>query len=192
MSPAPSGTGMDRRHFLKLTASGVASLAVLGTSAQLAGCSRAVAPAPGQTFLTPADLALFGALLPVVNGAAFPDDAAVRDEALRRIDLVCISLEAPARAEARKLLDLLHWGLFRRLACGFSADWTQATPTELTAFLQRWRDSRMSLLNAGHRALVKLAGTGWWSQPASWSAAAYPGPPAWALTALNTPSAPTA
>ena len=192
MSPAPSGTGIDRRHFLKLTAGGMASLAVLGTSAQLAGCSSAVAPAPGHAFLTPADLALFAALLPVVNGEAFPDAATVRDEALRRIDLACISLDPPARAEARKLLDLLHWSLFRRLACGFSADWTTATPAELTAFLQRWRDSRMSLLNAGHRALVKLAGIGWWSQPASWPAAAYPGPPAWALNALNAPSAPTA
>lgn len=187
MRPAvPPGTGLNRRRFLQLSVTGAASLAVLGGTAQLAGCAgKADVPAEGHAFLTAADVALFAALLPVVNGSALPTDAAVRAEALRRIDLSCAALDAPARAEARKLLDLLHWSPFRRLACGLSSDWPQATAEELSRFLQRWRDSRVGLLNAGHRALTKLAAIGWWSQPASWPAAGYPGPQAWAVAALS-------
>lgn len=187
MSPATAqGADLDRRRFLKLSVTGAATLAVLGGSAQLAGCAgRTEAPATGHVFLTAADVALFRALLPVVNGSALPADDGIRTEAIRRIDLTCAALDAPARAEARKLLDLLHWRVFRRLACGFSADWSQASAEELNRFLQRWRDSKLGLFNAGHRALTKLTAVGWWSQPASWSAAGYPGPQAWAVTALN-------
>lgn len=185
MRPASADIPLDRRRFLKLSLTGAAALTVLGGGAQLAGCARpATTAAPGYGFLTTADLRLFTALLPAVNGASLPPAASLRDEALRRIDRSCIALQPPARAEVRKLLDLLHWRLFRRLSCGFSADWEQATPEQLQGFLQRWRDSRLELLNAGHRALLKLLTIGWWSQPASWPASHYPGPPAWALAAL--------
>ena len=184
------GTGIDRRQFLKLSAGGTATLALLGASSQLTGCSATVIAAPGMQFLTPDDVALFTALLPVVNGAAYPAaDAAVRDRALQRIDEACALLQAPARAELRKLIGLLHLRVFRRLVCGVSTGWDQASAGELTAFLQRWRDSRVGLFNAGYRALTKLAAVGWWSQAASWPGSTYPGPPAWALAALNARSA---
>lgn len=186
MSSDAQRPGIDRRRFLQLSTGAAATLALLGASAQLAACGRgAAAAAPGYGFLTAADLVLFGALLAPVNGPALPVDAELRAEALRRIDLACVGLEAPARAEARKLLELLHWAPFRRLACGVNTEWGAASAVEMTGFLARWRNSRVGLLNAGHRALTKLAALGWWSQPASWPSARYPGPPAWAVAALS-------
>lgn len=186
MTTPTAGAGLNRRQFLQLGAAGTFTLAAFGSAATLSGCRSAPpAAADGYRWLADEDLALFSALLPVANGTSMPADQASRDEALRRIDLAMAALEPPAQAETRKLLDLLHWAPFRRLACGVTKPWTDAAPGELATFLQRWRDSRLALFNAGYRGLVKLAQLGWWSQPASWSASRYPGPPAWAVTALN-------
>lgn len=186
MNEPLDGPGLDRRRFLQLSAGSAAALGLAATSAQLAGCARkAPPPAPGHQYLTAEDLVLFGALLPVVNGSAWVDSAETRTEALRRIDVCCIALDPAAQAQTRQLLDLLQFGLFRRLACGLSRPWGEATHEELAAFLQRWRESGVELFNAGYRGLSKLAAIGWWSQRASWSASRYPGPPAFAVQTLN-------
>jgi hypothetical protein len=101
---------ISRRRFLELGATGTLSLAAFCSAATLAGCDRRSPPAAaGHRWLSDEDLALFGALLPVVNGPALPADAPVRAEALRRIDLACSCLAAPAQAQTRQLLELLHW-----------------------------------------------------------------------------------
>ncbi|MFP5305733.1 MAG: hypothetical protein ACLGI7_07900 [Gammaproteobacteria bacterium] len=177
---------ISRRRFLELGATGALSLAAFGTAATLAGCSSGPARvAAGYRWLSDEDLALFGALLAVVNGPALPADAPVRTEALRRIDLACSCLAAPAQAQTRQLLELLHWPPFRRFACGVAAPWDHAAPAELLAFLHAWRDSRLQLFNAGYRGLTRLAALGWWSQPQSWASSRYPGPPAWAVAELK-------
>lgn len=178
--------GLSRRQFLRLGTAGAISLAAFGGAATLTGCGRQPVPAaPGLRWLTAADVALFTALLPAVNGPALPDNPAARSIALQRIDQACACLDPPAQANTRKLLDLLHWPLFRRLACGVPAPWPEASPAELAHFLERWRGSRVALFNAGHNGLVKLAALGWWSQPWSWLVSRYPGPPAWAVAALE-------
>ncbi len=189
MTTPLSGAGLSRRRFLQLGAIGSASLAVLGTTASLSGCSRPASPAAGFDFLSADDVAMLRALLPVANGSAYAAAAArnpdLGETALQRIDALCARMDPPAQAELRKLFDLLGWSLFRRLACGFSDSWSEAAPATLAAFLERWRQSSVGLFNAGHRGLVKLAGAGFWSQPATWAASTYPGPPAFAVSALN-------
>lgn len=187
--PIPEA-GLDRRQFLKLSAGGAASLALVATGAQLAGCSSPpAATAGGYAYLTEADLALFRVLLPAVNGSVWPTAAihrrGVETEALRRIDLCCAALDPAARAQTRQLLDLLQFGLFRRWACGVSMPWSEAPAALVLAFLDRWRGSRVELFNAGYRGLSKLCALGWWSQRDSWVASRYPGPPAFAVQALN-------
>jgi hypothetical protein len=192
----PSATGMllTRRSFLGLGAGGAATLLVLGGSASLAGCGRAAAPAAaGYAMLTAGDVALFSALLPVVAGPAWPAKAqaeVVRGGALLQLDAGFSRLGPPARGEFRQLLDLLQLPLFRRLACGLRRPWEGATDEDVNAFLARWRDSRLSLFNAGYRALVGFCTTAFWAQPQVWAAANYPGPPAWALRALSVDTTP--
>ncbi|SFF57813.1 hypothetical protein SAMN04488120_1109 [Fontimonas thermophila] len=185
MTPPAAIAGFDRRAFLKLGVAGTWTLVACSTAATLAGCSTAAPPASGYRWLSTEDLALFSALLPAVNGPAWPDETSIRDEALRRIDAALAALAPQAQEQTRQLLDLLHWPVFRHLACGLSAPWSRAPAEDIARFLQRWRDSRLELFNAGYRGLAKLAQLGWWSQRASWDACRYPGPPAWAVAALN-------
>jgi hypothetical protein len=187
MPPNSAGAGIDRRQFLRLSAGSAAALSLLAATSQLSGCTAAAPQAaPGYQFLTLDDLQLFTALLPAINGPALPaDNAELHVATLQRLDLACAGLGAPAQAELRKLLGLLHWAPLRRLAAGIRTSWAQASTADAEAFLRRWHNSRLELFNAGYRALTKLGSLAWWSQPASHAAAHYPGPPAWAVSALN-------
>lgn len=189
MNQADTGRGLDRRDFLKLSAGSLAAFTVLGGALQLSGCSRRNAPAAaGYQWLGAEDLPLFSLLIAVSAGPALPGDAAAQGvigEGLRRIDLACAALGGPAQQQLRQLLDLLHWAPFRRLAGGVTRSWPEASAADLTAMLQRFGDSRLSLLNAAMRVLAKLGALAFWGQSSGYAAARYPGPPAWAFNALN-------
>jgi hypothetical protein len=181
---------LSRRNFLQLSMGGSAALATLGVAANLAGCGGAQVPlAPGYGYLRAADLALFRVLVAAVAGPAMPKEAEAAEarikEALARIDLGCRQLGLPAQGDFRKLLDLLAWGPFRRFAGGIPVGWEQASVQQAQEFLGRWRASGIGLFNAGYRGLVQACGISFWGQRASWAAAGYPGPPAWAVQALN-------
>lgn len=190
MPESISTHALDRRSFLKLSAGGAASLALLGTGIQLAGCSQQTARvANGYRWLTDADLAFMKALIRGVAGPALLTAAAdadvIVDEAAHRADLCLDALGAPAQKQLRQLFDLLQWTPFRRLAGGVSRPWPEASVADTQTLLARFRDSRLSLLNGAYRVLVKLGGTVYWSQPATYGESHYPGPPAWAVAALN-------
>src|SRR3546814_13665001 len=62
---------LDRRSFLKLSAGGAASLALLGVGTQLAGCSQQTASvADGYRWLTNADLSFIKVLMRGIAGPA--------------------------------------------------------------------------------------------------------------------------
>src|SRR3546814_19128830 len=62
---------MDRRSFLKLSAGGAASLALLGVGTQLAGCSQQTASVgAGYRWLTNADLSFIKVLISGIAGPA--------------------------------------------------------------------------------------------------------------------------
>lgn len=170
------GTALDRRSFLKLGFTGTALLGAAGLTASLSGCGGAAkAPAKGYYFLQDDDVALFAALIPVVHaGVALTPQAT--DEALRRIDGAMFWLQPHGQREMRKLLDLLHTPLLRRLTTGVRTPWTQTTPAQIEAFLARWRHSGTALLNAGYAALVKFVSVAWYAQAASQQVTGYPGP----------------
>ncbi|MEK6806611.1 MAG: hypothetical protein AABY95_08180 [Pseudomonadota bacterium] len=175
---------MDRRSFLKLSLAGSAALSAAGLTATLTGCSGAPTPATGFQFLRDADVTLFRALIPqVLDGIAL--DAAAAEECLRRIDLGCFLLEAPAQSEVRKLFDLLNTGLLRRLTTGVSKSWDQAGAEEVQTFLARWHDSSVGLFNAGYRVLVKLVSVSYFCMPQSRKFSGYPGPLDYMYKAVN-------
>jgi len=183
------GTGLDRRSFLKLGLGSTAALAVLGGSAQLAGCStRDRMPAQGFRWLTDADLP-FMRLLIAASGPALAEDAqataAIVEEGVRRADLALEALDKPAQKQLRQLFDLVQWAPFRRLAGGVSRPWREADVADMSTLLSHFRESRLALLNGAYRALVKIGSIAVWSQPATFAASRYPGPPAWTVAALN-------
>ncbi|MFP5357654.1 MAG: hypothetical protein ACLGHI_04240 [Gammaproteobacteria bacterium] len=181
---------LDRRGFLKLGLAGSAVLGTVSLGAGLSGChAREQAAAQGFGFFQDADLVLFTALAPVVLAGSLPAGAEERSGhiqlLLQRMDYGCGLLAPSARAELRKLLDLLNLGLTRRLAARVSRPWDQADAEQIDAFLQRWRDSSIGLFNAGYRALVALLAGAHYGTPAGWAASGYPGPPRWIVDALQ-------
>lgn len=179
---------LDRRGFLKLSAGGVASLALLSASTQLIGCAPQTARmASGYRWLNDADLAFIKVLIRGIAGPALATAGAdtIVEEGARRVDLCAEALGAQAQKQLRQLFDLLQWSPFRRLAAGVSKPWSAASAADAQTMLARFRDSRLSLLNGAYRALVKLGSIAYWSQPATYGESRYPGPPAWAVAALN-------
>jgi len=79
--------------------------------------------------------------------------------------------------ELADLFRLLDIRIARRVLAGISSDWKNADPDEVAAFLERWRTSRIGLLQAGYFALHDLVLGTWYSEPAAWEAIGYPGPP---------------
>ena len=190
LSGAAGGFDGGRRSFLKLGLAGSLALGTVSLGAGLAGCHRqAEAAAQGYKFLRNADLKLFRALIPAVVGSTMPADDAAREsraaDILRRIDLSCWHLNAPAQGELLKLFDLLNLGMTRRLAAGVASPWEQASVDEVDAFLNRWRSSSLGMFNAGYRVLSKLVAVSNYSIPAAWASAGYPGPLDWMYKAIN-------
>lgn len=181
---------LDRRGFLKLGLAGSAVLGTVSLGAGLSGChAREQAAAQGHVFFQDADLALFTALAPVILADTLPAQEPTRAEHIRlllqRMDHGCGLLAPSARAELRKLLDLLNLGLTRRLVARVSQPWEQADAQQISAFLQRWRDSSMGLFNSGYRALVAMLAGAHYGTPVGWAASGYPGPPRWIVDALK-------
>lgn len=182
--------GFDRRTFLKLGLAGTAALGAVSLTAGLAGCHRSEdAVAAGYGALRDADIVLMRALVPVILAGALPEAGPVREaqiaETILRLDLGMQRVGGPTLKEIRKLFDLLNLGITRRLVAGVPVPWAQASSEQIEAFLQRWRSSSISALNAGYRALTKLITVVYFQIPATWPQSGYPGPLAWVYESVN-------
>lgn len=183
--------GTARRGFLKTSFLGGLTLSAAGTTAGLTGCGgKAVPAAEGYRYLRTDDVLLFNALIPVVLApvSTQKDFAKTIDRVLQRIDEFGFNLDAPAAAEIHKLFDLLNMRVTRWLTTGVGSAWQDAQAEEIQQFLNKWRDSSISLFNGGYRALSKFVSVAYFSLPDSRAASGYPGPQSWALkaTQLNT------
>lgn len=183
-APAPPPRP-SRREVLKVGAGFSLALVLAGS----VGCgARTEAPVAGHVFLQPADVELFTALAPAVVAELAKFDAAERQRlvgaTLRNIDASCAALDTGARAEVRKLLDLLALAPLRYLLTGVGA-WHEAGVERMHAFLARWQGSRLAMLNAGGNVLVQLTAASFFVLPESWPSAGYPGPLDWVFKAIN-------
>ncbi len=180
---------LSRRSVLKLGLASTVVLGAAGIGGTLSGCARREqSAAAGLLCLRDADVELFRALLPVMLEGSLLSGAAGQAQLnglLARIDDAALRLGAPAQREVFKLFDLLHLRPTRWLTTGVAEPWREATPQQVAAFLQRWRDSRVGLFNAGYLALNKFCCTAHYSQPEGWAQLGYPGPLAWAYQSLN-------
>jgi hypothetical protein len=179
------GLGLPRRDFLKVGVGFTLALTLAGT----VGCSGgSKAPVAGYAFLQPADVELFTALAPAVVTELGSFDAAQRktlvESVLRNVDGTIAAMGLGARAEVRKLLDLLAIAPLRYVLTGVGA-WNEAGIDKMQAFLERWRGSRLATLNAGGNVLVKLTSSSFYVLPESWPSTGYPGPLDYVFKAVN-------
>lgn len=168
---------MNRRRFLKAGLIGGAVLAAGGAWVVWRDVRDADTSSPTRDRIAE----ILGAIAPVLLAGALPANPAQRSKALADMTMgvkAVIAVFPPAVAsEISDLFRLLDIRIARRLLTGVSASWHDADPADVKAFLDRWRWSRIALLQTGYFALHDLILGAWYANEPAWAAMRYPGPP---------------
>ncbi|WP_153785511.1 twin-arginine translocation pathway signal protein [Pseudomonas sp. EMN2] len=159
---------MHRRDLLRFS---LGASVFLGT-ASLIGCSKQ-APSAGYQVLRDDDLPLLRALIPVVLAGTQATEALV----LHSLDGKLAALSPAMLKLTRQLFDVLSLPLTRGPLTGVWGSWSEASKTDVEAFLVRWGSSSLNLLRQGHASLLQLLSMAWYERPEAWAACGYPGPP---------------
>jgi hypothetical protein len=172
---------LTRRRFI---AAGIAGGALLGVAWWL----RRRGPTLGDPRF--ATLSALDAEAPVVIAAiasvlldgALPADTAVRavaiDETVAGVARAIAGLPPSAQKELGELFTLLGLAPARVALARVTPAWSDASPAEVGAFLERWRTSSLTLLRSAYDALHQLVFAAWYGNPRSWPMIGYGGPPA--------------
>jgi gluconate 2-dehydrogenase subunit 3-like protein len=179
-----------RRGLLKKTLGGAALLAAAGAVPLAFRQTRLREPRGPLRFFAPAEYSVFAAVAdrilargpadvppelasqrrPVAPTAAELDVAGKADAFLAPLD------EASAK-DLKQLLALFDNALFSVLTGGPARPFTQMTPEQQDAHLERWATSRLAVRRTGFQALKRLAAAIYYSSPLSYASVGYPGPP---------------
>jgi len=157
-------------------------LALLG----IAGCARSSTATglfddAGYAYrvLSSRDRNMIAAVAGTMLEGALPAD--VRPAALvavvRGVDVAVAGLPDDPRRELAELFNLLGFSVTRGLAAGVWSSWSDASASDVSAFLSRWRRSSLSLFRSGYQALHQLIMASWYGNGVSWERIGYPGPP---------------
>lgn len=169
---------LSRRGLLKVGLMGSALLATASLTATLSGCSAGT-PKAGFAVLRESDLPFLQALIPVMlAGAVAP---AQMTEAvhgtLESLDYSLNHVSPEMLKLTVQLFDVLALLLTRGPLTGIWGSWQNASASEVSAFLERWQNSSIGLLQMGHASLLQLVMMSWYSRAESWAHCGYPGPP---------------
>lgn len=167
-----------RRGFMQLSSGSAALLTLGGSLAALSGCSKTPA-ADGYQVLRAGDIELLGALAPVILAGSYPGPLAAQAQPrlMQSLDQLILTLQEYSQKQLLLLLDVLQVAPVR-LAMGAQwGSWQQASTDDIEAFLQQWKNSSLQLKRMGYGSLCKLLSICWYSQPETFAATGYPGPP---------------
>lgn len=171
---------MNRRDFLKLGAASSAALSAVGVTASLSGCTDTVEPNGNWKILTPSDGIMLSAIAPVMLKGSLPTDPngqkAAITNILNTIDDGLSKFDPHNLKQVKDLCTLLTFGITRGLTTGVWSKWENASEADIEQFLERWRNSSVSLFNLGYNGLNKLLAASWYGQKEAWPKAGYPGP----------------
>jgi hypothetical protein len=168
-----------RRQFIKAGLIGGLALSAAGLF-----YSRGLKEAPAGAVsrkLTFSERTTVAALVPVILAGALPAAGEARARAIAQtvdgVGVAIAGLSAAAQKEIGELFALLDIAPARILLAGLWPRWEEASPAQIAAFLQGWRESRLGLLRSGYAALHDLVLGAWYGTPDTWEAIGYPGPP---------------
>jgi hypothetical protein len=99
------------------------------------------------------------------------------DETVGNVARAIAGLPPAAQRELGELFALLGFGPARIALARVGPPWTEASPDEVGAFLDRWRMSGFALLRSAYDALHQIVLAAWYGNPRSWPAIGYGGPP---------------
>jgi len=166
---------MNRRRFLKTGLLGGVALAAGGAWIVWRDVRDADAGIPARDHLA----IVVRAVAPVMLAGSLSDTRPAADvtRIVDGVKTVIAAFPASVQAEVADLFRLLDFRSVRRLLTGVASDWPVAHPQEIAAFLERWRQSRLSLLQSGYFALHDLILGAWYADASTWDALGYAGPP---------------
>jgi len=167
---------MNRRQFLKTGLLGGIALAVGGAWVVWRDVRDADGGNPPRDHVA----VVVGALAPVLLSGSLANDAQRTARIARVVDgvkIVIAAFPAAVQGEIADLFRLLDVRSARRVLTGVTSDWPVADPREIAEFLERWRRSRLGLLQSGYLALHDLILGAWYADPSTWDALGYAGPP---------------
>jgi hypothetical protein len=169
---------LSRRGLLKVGLFGSTILASAGLLGSLSGCSSEGA-ANGFALLRDSDLPMLRRLVPVLleGAVSTPDMPAAVQGTLASLDQGLAHLSPALSQQVMQLFDLLSLPVTRGPMTGIWGSWEQAQDDQVSAFLQRWESSSLTLLRQGHASLLQMILMAWYGRPESWSHCGYPGPP---------------
>lgn len=168
---------LTRRRFLKVGLVGGAGLAVLGTL-YWQRAQRHENVAAFKLDVTGREIV--AALAPAILAGTLPEGegrAAAIERLVDGVEKAIAGLGAAAQDEVRQLFALLGFAPTRILLAGVTPVWREASVADVPAFLERWRFSRLDLLQSAYAALHDLVLGAWYGGDDAWEAIGYPGPP---------------
>jgi hypothetical protein len=171
----------SRRQFLKVGAAGAAVLVLAHTLDRKAMGQPASRGSLDLRVLNATTADLITALAPVLLAGALPDDSVARivalNEVVEAMDRAVAGLSPAIQEEVQQLFSLLTFAPTRALLAGVWRPWPEASASEVTEFLEDWRNSRFALLQTGYLAIKQLMQACWYGNPLAWGKISYPGPP---------------
>lgn len=168
----------SRRGFLHLSATAAAALTVGASIAGLSGCS--VTPtAKRYQVLRAGDLEFLTAIAPLILSKSYPGTLAdaAPERLLHAIDTLIGTLQDYSKSQLLQLFDVMQVAPLRVMMGAPWNTWSEASGTDIEAFLQDWKSSSLQLKRMGYASLCKLLVMCWYSQPETFASTGYPGAP---------------
>jgi hypothetical protein len=135
-------------------------------------------PIPPSGTLDARARAVVAAIAPVMlAGAMSSGDPGLLQDLVAGVEQALAGLPPAARKEIDQLFALLSFAPSRALIAGVWSPWHEASPASIAAFLDRWRESRLTLLRSAYGALHQLVFAAWYGNATAWAAIGYAGPP---------------
>jgi hypothetical protein len=172
---------IPRRGFLKKGILGGALLVIGGgTGLALRGSKPGRPAREPLRLLSPGEHAVLAAIAArVVPGegapAAWPSAEAV--DCAGKIDALLARCHPAVGDDFKRLLGLFENGLAGLFIHFSPTPFTRLDPAGQDARLEAWRRSRLTLLQSGYQALVRLVHATYFSSPEVYPLMGYPGPP---------------
>ncbi len=165
---------MRRRALLQLGLASSLVLAVAGLGSTL------IAPAWQGGRLSGPARALMAAVARAVLQGVLPADAPAQAAALQahlgRVEDTISGFPLPVQQELALLLRLLATAPGRLGLAGLTADWEEASESDIQAMLQRLRQSSLDLRQQTYQALRDITYAAYFADRSSWASLGYAGP----------------